>query len=68
MRPALLAIAALVLATASFAFDDRVDIGRPAVVGEAYPPLRLPTIERDATIDLADFRGKRVLLIEFASW
>ena len=61
-------LVALALAASTFAFDDVVEIGRAPVVGEVHPPLRLPTIERDATIDLADYRGKRVLLIEFASW
>lgn len=37
-------------------------------VGKRYPALRLPTIDRTRTIDLRSFRGKRMLLIEFASW
>ena len=39
----------------------------PYVVGQPVPELRLPTIEGE-TVDLASFRGKRVLLIEFAAW
>lgn len=42
--------------------------GDPWQVGQPAPPLRLPTVAGDATVDLASFRGKRVLLIEFASW
>lgn len=30
--------------------------------------LRLPTIDGSRTIDLATFRGEKLLLIEFASW
>ncbi len=33
-----------------------------------YPTLRLPTIDGKQTIDLMQFAGKKVLLIEFASW
>lgn len=42
--------------------------GEPPVVGQPLPPLRLPTIDGKQTIDLADLSGRRVLLIEFASW
>lgn len=42
--------------------------------GEPLPHLELPTIDGERTIDLADFvasaggAGKKVLLIQFASW
>ena len=36
--------------------------------GEALPALVLPTIDGKATVNLADLRGKKVLLIQFASW
>ena len=36
--------------------------------GQVHPDLELPTIERDRTVVLSSLRGKRVLLIEFASW
>ena len=38
------------------------------VVGEKHPELRLPTIDRGRTLGLSQFRGKKILLIEFASW
>lgn len=38
------------------------------VVGETVPNLRLPTIDGGETIDLRDFRGVKLLLVEFASW
>ncbi len=44
-----------------------VDAKEP-VAGQPIPELRLPTIERDRTISLHGLRGKKVLLIEFASW
>lgn len=37
-------------------------------VGQPHPALRLPTIDGARTLDLAELRGKKVLLIEFASW
>ncbi len=37
-------------------------------VGEPVPDLRLPTIDGSETIDLRDFRGVKLLLVEFASW
>jgi len=41
---------------------------RELVVGRPVPDLRLPTIEGDATFDRRQLRGKRYVLIEFASW
>lgn len=41
--------------------------GEPEV-GELYPELRLPTIDGSQTISIRGLRGKKVLLIEFASW
>lgn len=42
--------------------------GDPWQVGRPLPDLRLPTIDGTRTIDLAQLRGKKLLLIEFASW
>lgn len=36
-------------------------------VGEAFPDLRLPTID-GGTLSLSSLRGRKLLLIEFASW
>lgn len=38
------------------------------VVGEKHPELRLPTIDGGRTLGLSQFRGKKILLIDFASW
>ena len=38
------------------------------VVGKSHPSLRLPTIDGKQTIDLRALAGKKVLLIQFASW
>jgi hypothetical protein len=37
-------------------------------VGEYHPEFTLPNIQTDKPVGLADFRGKKVLLIHFASW
>ena len=37
-------------------------------VGERHPDFTLPTIGDRAPISLSSFRGKKVLLIQFASW
>ena len=59
MKRAVLAAALLALPAAAQ--------NTPYVVGEPVPALRLPTLDGE-TVDLASFRGKRVLLIEFAAW
>lgn len=37
-------------------------------VGDFLPDFELPTIEGDRTVRPLDFLGKRLLLVEFASW
>ncbi len=37
-------------------------------VGALHPELRLPTIDGEQTISLRSLQGKRVLLLQFASW
>ena len=36
--------------------------------GQFLPDFELPTIDGERTIRLSELRGKRVLLIQFASW
>lgn len=36
--------------------------------GAAIPDLELPRVDGDGTVSLASFRGKKLLLIQFASW
>ena len=45
---------------------DPVEVGRE--VGMSFPDFELPTIDGARTLRLSDLRGKRILLIEFASW
>jgi hypothetical protein len=37
-------------------------------VGQRHPDFTLPRIGDRAPVSLSDFRGKKVLLIQFASW
>ena len=37
-------------------------------VGQPYGPLVLPQVDTGEPFDLMSLRGRRVLLIEFASW
>ena len=37
-------------------------------VGEKHPGFTLPRIDDGAPVSLSNFRGKKVLLIQFASW
>ena len=58
--------------------DSTVDVQDPTQLFTTYEPMKgksgphpdfiLPTIEGDKTIQLSSFRGKKVLLLHFASW
>jgi hypothetical protein len=37
-------------------------------VGQRHPDFTLPNIASGKPVSLSDFRGKKVLLIHFASW
>jgi hypothetical protein len=41
---------------------------KPPAPGAPNPALRLPTIDGRSTVDLRSLRGRKVLLIQFASW
>ncbi len=36
--------------------------------GEVFPEMSFPTLDGEGFASLADFRGKKVLLMQFASW
>lgn len=40
---------------------------RPAI-GKMHPDFRLPSIADGKPLRLSDFRGKKILLLHFASW
>jgi hypothetical protein len=37
-------------------------------IGQRHPDFTLPTIGDRSPVSLSSFRGKKVLLIQFASW
>lgn len=45
---------------------DRGRIGTGA--GDFYPPVVLPSLDGKRAVALSQFAGKKVLLIQFASW
>ena len=57
------ALAAAALPAGSY---DRPRFGTDA--GDFYPPVVLPSLDGKRTLTLSQFAGKRVLLIQFASW
>ncbi len=42
--------------------------GRAQGVGREYPDFTLPRISDGEPVSLSQFRGRKVLLIQFASW
>lgn len=55
-------IMTLLLGPSALAGPAQTEIGQP------FPDLVFPTVDGQQTVRLSDHRGKRVLLIEFASW
>ncbi|MCH8804596.1 MAG: redoxin domain-containing protein [Planctomycetes bacterium] len=58
-------VAAGALATSPALAGDKPAIGTS--VGEMYPDFRLPSLDGGFK-RLSDYRGKKVLLLHFASW
>ncbi len=53
--------------TAAIGFGEEPS-GYAPQVGELHPDFVLPQLEDRQAVSLAQFRGKKVLLIHFASW
>ena len=45
-----------------------VAAGYTPVVGSRHADFTLPNIDSGKPVSLADFRGKKVILLHFASW
>ena len=58
----------LVLALAACATAAGACPAAPPAVGQRHPDFTLPDIADGKAKSLSDFRGKKVLLIQFASW
>jgi hypothetical protein len=37
-------------------------------IGDPFPGIKLPSVHGDGLIDVAGFRGKRVLIFSWSSW
>jgi hypothetical protein len=61
---AAVAVAAVVLSLAGVAGG----AGYGPKVGERHPDFTLPDINTGKPVSLSNFHGKKVLLIQFASW
>lgn len=46
----------------------RIHLKYKPTVGESHPDFILPTIDGKKQIQLSSYRGKKVLLLHFASW
>ena len=57
-------VASTILSAAAPAFADPY----APKVGQRHPDFTLPDIRTGQPVALSDFRGKKVLLIHFASW
>ncbi len=57
-------VSALVLCSAGTSFGNDY----PPQVGNTHPDFTLPSIEDGAAVSLAQYRGRKLLLIQFASW
>ncbi|MFT7617577.1 MAG: hypothetical protein ACI97A_001216 [Planctomycetota bacterium] len=74
MRILIFVLAALALATsvASDAHGQKQRGDRHGNLGfktgEAFPDIVLPNVENGKPMSLADFRGKKLLVLHFASW
>ena len=61
----LVAMAAL---TAIFFINQAPAADYAPEVGQRHPDFTLPNIASGEAASLSDFRGKKVLLVQFASW
>lgn len=61
-------LAVLLVAAAPAALAQRGRSTGLFAAGQPLPHLVLPSIDGKRTVDLAELRGTRLLLIQFASW
>jgi len=57
----------LILDPGSTRSQDNPTPGIGMKVGEYFPDFRLPTLDGEV-VSLSSFRGRKILLIQFASW
>jgi hypothetical protein len=59
---------ALLMSTNSIARCQEITSRYEPVLGKPHADFALPSIDDNSKITLSDFRGKKVVLIHFASW
>ncbi len=66
IRISLCALFGAALAMAVYAGGSEVTVGTE--VGQLYPDYLLPSLDGGKPMSLSDFRGKKIVLHQFASW
>lgn len=67
----MIASISLCLALLTLTFAPSADASAPTEgrkVGDMHPEIVLPSLDGKKTYALSQFRGKKVLLVQFASW
>lgn len=62
LRQLFLAGLILLFMSPSLGFGQKVKVGQPA------PDFSVPALDGQRTVRLSDFRGRRVLIFQWASW
>jgi hypothetical protein len=66
MRTVVSAVFALLVPPVAVSAAELSTIGRD--IGQIHPEIILPSLDGKRTLALSDYRGKKVILIEYASW
>ena len=61
-------LASLICTGAAFCTSAALAGGYAPQVGRPHPEVTLPSLAGGAPVSLSQFRGRKVLLIHFASW
>ena len=56
------------MAQANMAQENTARVNFAPAEGEVFPELAFPTLEGTGLASLRDYRGQKVLLMQFASW
>lgn len=67
-RLLLLLVGALVTAPPDVVSAQPIATSYKVVAGEAHPDFLYPRISDKSPVSLSEYRGKKVLLLHFASW
>ena len=68
MKPVTCALRAVTLIALIIASASAQRRSRGVPIGSSFPDIKLPALADGKPMSIADFRGKKVLLLTFASW